>query len=133
MKKSVVILIGIIYIASIALVSFFGLQAKVYNEKVYAERVEIINENVTVDEQTGELIIYHFLSRDGNTLQLYYRVYPDNTTNSKVSFQYDTQKTYVSINNDTGVVTFTESGTITVTVRATDGSGASAKVKIIAI
>ena len=39
MKKSVVILIGIIYVASIALVSFFGLKAKIYNAKVYAERV----------------------------------------------------------------------------------------------
>ena len=132
MKKSVVILIGIIYVASIALVSFFGLKAKIYNAKVYAERVQILNDYV-VDENTGEKVIYHFLDENGYTLQLLWRVYPDNTTDNKVAFLYDTQKTYVSIDSETGVVTFTESGVITITIRATDGSGASDTVKILAI
>ena len=62
MKKSVVILIGIIYVASIALVSFFGLKAKIYNAKVYAERVQILNDYV-VDENTGEVkAAYNLLS-----------------------------------------------------------------------
>ena len=131
MKKSVVVLIGIIYVASIALVSFFGLKAKIYNAKVYAERVQILNDCKINDN--GEKVIYHYLSKHGNTLQLLWRVYPDNTTDQTVAFIYDTQNTYVSVDNETGVVTFTERGAITITIRATDGSGASDTVKILAI
>ena len=43
MKKSVVVLIALIYILSIALVSFFGLQYKVFEEVIPVERVEILN------------------------------------------------------------------------------------------
>ena len=42
MKKSVVILIGLIYVASIALVGFLGLQAKFYNDVIYLESFEIL-------------------------------------------------------------------------------------------
>ena len=94
--------------------------------------MQILNDYV-VDENTGEKVIYHFLDENGNTLQLLWRVYPDNTTDNKVAFLYDTQKTYVSVDNETGVITFTESGVITITIRATDGSGASDTVKILAI
>ena len=40
MKKSVIILIGIIYIASIFVVGFFGMKVKNYNVMVYIEDIE---------------------------------------------------------------------------------------------
>ena len=46
MKKSVIILIAIIYVASIALVSFFGLKFKVFEEVVPVESVKILDENL---------------------------------------------------------------------------------------
>ena len=41
MKKSVVIIIALIYVASVALVSFLGLQFKVFEEVVPVESIEI--------------------------------------------------------------------------------------------
>ena len=44
MKKSVIILIGIIYILSIFAVSFLGLRIESFNQIVYVEKIEILNE-----------------------------------------------------------------------------------------
>ena len=44
MKKSVIILIALIYAASIAVVGFLGLQARSYNDIIYADSLEILNE-----------------------------------------------------------------------------------------
>ena len=41
MKKSVVILIALIYVVSIALVSFFGLQFKTFNPIVYTTSMPV--------------------------------------------------------------------------------------------
>lgn len=131
MKKSVVILIGIIYVASIALVSFFGLQFKTFNEVVYTESIEILNTDLKTSEN-GEK--YAVITPDENgerKYQILYRVHPDNATDSGVSFVYDTQNTAASI-DENGVVTFTKKGAITVTITAKDGSGASATIKIFA-
>ena len=43
MKKSTLILILIVFIASIPIINFFGLNAKVYNEIVNVSAVECIN------------------------------------------------------------------------------------------
>ena len=50
MKKSVVILIAIIYIASIALVSFFGLQLKSFDEIIYSTGIDLLNEDIKLDK-----------------------------------------------------------------------------------
>ena len=46
MKKSVVILIAIIYVTSIALVSFFGRAYKVFNEVIDVQSIESLNEEL---------------------------------------------------------------------------------------
>lgn len=132
MKKSVVILIGIIYIASIALVSFFGLQFKTFNEIVYTGSIEILNEDIKTDPTTGEK--YVVIRPDANgerRYQILYRVHPDNATNQAVSFVYDKQISSVSI-DENGVVTFMGKGVIEVQIISKDGSGASATLKIFA-
>ena len=90
MKKSVVILIGIIYLVSVALVSFFGLDFKVFEEVVYVERVEILNKGT--EEFGGIPCVYVKAGADGiYRYQIEYRVYPDNATNQEVDFIYDKQ------------------------------------------
>ena len=42
MKKSVAILIGIIYIASIFIINLFGLKMSVYNEKHSVAKIECV-------------------------------------------------------------------------------------------
>ena len=42
MKKSVVIIIGVIYGLSIVAVTLFGLKHKTFNEVIYVSQVEIV-------------------------------------------------------------------------------------------
>ena len=128
MKKSVIILIGVIYIAAIALVSFFGLQAKIYNEKVYVERIEILNE-YDIDDQGNKYIVFYPDENGERKFQINYRVYPDDASTKKVDFNYDTQNTNVTI-DENGVVTFKKKGSVIVNITAKDGSGVSEKIEI---
>ena len=131
MKKSVVILIAIIYIASIALVSFFGLQFKTFDEIVYTTSVELLNEDIKTDKNGGKYVVIRPDENGERKYQILYRVYPDNATDSGVSFVYDKQKTSVSI-DENGVVTFTKKGAVTIQILTKDGSGASATLTIYA-
>ena len=132
MKKSVVILIAIIYVASIALVSFFGLKAKVFNEVVYTTGIEILNEDVLTSQNGQKYVTISPNEKGERTYQILYRVSPDNATNSEVSLDYDTQNPNVTVSED-GLVTFSKGGTsVTIQINAKDGSGASASIKIIA-
>ena len=121
MKKSVIILIAIIYIASIALVSFFGLQFKVFNEIIYSNKIEILNEDIKINKN-GEPYALATKGEDGVwRYQIEYRVYPDNVTNDAVTFSYDNNNNTVSI-DENGVVTFTKKGVVTVQILPQDGS-----------
>ena len=89
MKKSVVIIIALIYIASIALVSFFGLQFKVFEEVIPVERIEIINDGQKYSESQGDYIVIRPNEKGELRLKIDYRVYPENASNTKVDFAYD--------------------------------------------
>lgn len=131
MKKSVVILIAIIYVASIALVSFFGLQFKTFNEIIYTKSVELLNEDIKLAEDGTPYVIVR-LGTDGTArYQIRYRVHPDNATDANVNFIYDKQNTSVSV-DENGVVTFTKKGAVDITLQTTDGSGAKATIRIYA-
>ena len=133
MKKSVIILIAIIYVTSIALVSFFGLQYQNFFEVVYTDGIELLGDEIKTNPETGEKSVQ---IRDGSfAYQIKYRVHPDNATNRDVYFVYDQEKAEqlsITVSED-GLVKFTKRGSITVTVMAADGSGASATLKILAV
>ena len=134
MKKSVVILIAIIYVASIALVSFFGLQYQNFFEIVYTEQIELLGDNIKTNDK-GEKYVVILPDEQGNyAYQIQYRVHPDNATNSKVDFVFDHEKadkSSISV-DENGVVTFPKrGGTLKVKLVAKDGSGASATITLI--
>ena len=56
MKKSAILLIGLIYFVSILLVGIYGLQYKEFNQIVYSTSVEVINtpDKMAYDKSTGE-------------------------------------------------------------------------------
>ena len=131
MKKSVVILILVIYLASVALVSFFGLQYKTFDEIIYTEKIEFLNDDIkTMDDGS----LYAVVKQDESTglwvYQIKYRVYPDNATNSEVEYIYDKQKPGVTVDTTTGVVTFEERGALKVTIKPKDGTDISATVTL---
>ena len=131
MKKSVVVLIGIIYIASIALVSFFGLKFKVFEEIVYVERVELLNEDLK-ESTTSGFDYYTVIYPDENgerRYQIKYRVYPDNATDQTVDFIYDKETEGVTI-DENGVVIFEGKGTVIVQVIPKNSASEAASVSI---
>lgn len=130
MKKSVVIIIALIYVASIALVSFFGLQHKVFEEVIPVERVEITNEGQKQSETHGDYIVIRPNEKGERRIKIDYHVYPENASNTKVDFAYE-QVDYASV-DEYGVVTFTSPGVLKVRIIATDGSNAEDTITIIA-
>ena len=131
MKKSVVIMIALIYVVSIALVSFFGLQFKVFEEIIPVESIEILNEGLKYSELWGNYVVIQADENGEWRYQIKYRVHPDEATNSEVKFTYDTQNQSATI-DEFGVVTFTKPGMMKVILIPADGSDTSASITIIA-
>jgi hypothetical protein len=130
MNKSAVILIALIYVAAIAVVSFFGLDFKVFDEVIPVSNIEIVNNGLKYNGDTPYAVIQLDKNGHGQFL-IEYKVTPENATNTGVSFAYDTQSTIASV-DERGLVTFTGSGYIVVTLIPSDGSDTSAKIQIIA-
>ena len=147
MKKSVIILIGVVYILSIFVVSFLGLKIDAFEQVVYVERIEIINEVdgdackvssekricVKEDHDDGEkyFVVKYDPFAEATVVTIDWRVYPDNATISDVSLIYDEDDPNFTIIGNT--VAFTGKCTTQVSVYSTDGSGKKATVTIYVI
>ena len=133
MKKSVVILIALIYIASIAIVSFFGLQFKVFDAVVSVERIELLNsESFEESETWGKYVIIRPDPNGQYRYHIEYRVYPDNASNPKVEFTFDKSSAPNVTVDENGLVTFSSRGMVKVYIIATDGSNIQETITIIA-
>ena len=158
MKKTIVIVILVVYIASIAVVNFFGLEIKVFDGITYVE--DILCETITVQNQNPvtlepkqilgdkKLFMFEFIpSEDGlgyttddesiirnpNAVQINYEVFPHLADETGVQFEYDKEAME-------GVVVFHElsrtfvflqpNRIITITIKATDGSNKSTQIAI---
>ena len=156
MKKTIVIILLVVYIASIAVVNFFGLEVKIFDGVTYVQGIQcnsitVQNETpVTVEskQMRGEkpLFIFDFVPADEdnpytadaesiinnpNAVQINYEVLPHLANETSVKFEYDEQ-------TNEGAVVFHElsktfvflkpNRAITVTIRATDGSNVSTQI-----
>ncbi len=109
MKKSVVILIALIYVSAIALVSFFGLQFKVFDQIIPVESVEILNEGL---KESGEWGKYTPVMLDSNgnaeyTIQT--RILPDDASNKVITYVVTDEalRDRVTVDDKNGKVTIT--------------------------
>ena len=135
MKKSVIILIAIIYVASIALVSFFGLKFKVFEEVVPVESVEILDENLKPGNENFDYYTVIELDSEGKgRYQIKYRVHPDNATNQEIDFiltpMNSGDSSVPATIDENGVVQFDRQGAVIVSVIARDATGEDAEVSI---
>ena len=156
MKKTIVIILLVVYLASIAVVNFFGLEVKVFDGVTYVTDIKcntitVQNETpVTVEskQMLGEkpLFIFDFIPADEanpytaeaesivnnpNAVQINYEVLPHLANETSVKFEYDKE-------TNEGAVVFHElsrtfvflkpNRAITVTIRATDGSNVSTQI-----
>lgn len=132
MKKSVVILIGVIYGLSIVLVTLFGLRYQSFNDIVYVSKIEVIEKNASYLSD-GSKYVNLPVGEDGTCqYQLVWQITPDNPTNGDVYFNYDTSNPRVTV-DENGLVTFTSEGfndSILITITASDGTGVSDSIRL---
>ena len=133
MKKSVVILISLIYVASIALVGFLGLKAKSYNEVIYVESIEILSD-YEVDSKTGsKYIIFRPLHEGDRTIQLECKVLPDNASDKRIIYKLAKDCTDATI-DENGLLTFvgdtSKYFSVTVYINANQNTTLSDKILI---
>ena len=160
MKKVIVIVILVVYLASIAVVNFFGLEIKLFDGIKYVESIQcntitVQNENPVTLEPTQTLngnvplFIFDFIPapegtvyttedesivNNPNAVQINYEVFPHLADESGVEFIFDKDALE-------GVVVFHEMSRtfvflqdmrlITVTIKAIDGSNKSTTIKIL--
>lgn len=138
MKKSTLILITIVYVASIVVISIFGMKTVIYNEVIPVTKVECLNETdertfVDFDENGNKRIRVQFTepgdaeNLTGTMIQLSWRVTPDDASKKDVQFIYNenlTRVTFVKDDNgrDLGLILFSGITYFSIRIMATDGS-----------
>ena len=138
MKKSVIILIAIIYISAVAVVSFFGLKPDVVITDV---KISEINIDETANNSGTKVVAVYDDNGDGVwEYTVRFSISPMDATNASLSIMYEPEEVVISeiVETDTvnGVkymeftVTHTVKETFDVTIRADDGGGANDKVVI---
>ena len=128
MKKTVIILIGIIYAASIMLVTFYGLVTEeAPTDSVPVKSIQITGDGIGVSEGEKNVVLEAlYTANTPLTYQISYVLEPDNTTHKTVIYEAD--ESFVTI-DENGLVTISgynapgEYNVVTVTVYATDDDG----------
>ena len=147
MKKVNSILIVILYLASIIVISVFGLKVDVYKEKIPVTSIECLNETDDKTEVSilGDKKYIKILFTtpgdisDPNSTILYLncRALPDNATNKRLRYDYDKEKYGDAVTmllddqgHARGVFLFHKKVVFDMTITATDGTEKSTTVKI---
>jgi len=137
MKKSVVMLILVIYVASVAVIGVFGTSIAFYDEKIYVEKITCINEEakdaeVTIDGRmmTIQKVVIDYKESEETTFWIQWRVFPENATFRRVEFVSGNEN--VATVDGQGIVRFVKKGTVTIYINALDGSKIQGIVKITA-
>ena len=155
MKKTIVLIILAVYIASIAVVNFFGLQVRIFDGVTYVSRIDC----ESVRGKNGELIkptkyldgnvplfVFDFIPPDpanpyttdpesllknNNVIQINYEIWPHLATERSVRFEYDEHAGYAVYHELSNSFIFLKGGVVLdVTIRATDGSNVCTKIAI---
>lgn len=159
MKKVTVIAILVVYVASIAIVNFFGLEIKQFDGITYVNDIQcntitVQNEKpVTLEPKQmlgGDrpLFIFDFIPADENdpystedesivenpnAVQLNYEVLPHLANETGVKFEYDRESAegFVVFHELSGTFVFLQPNRmLTVTIKAIDGSNYSTEIVI---
>lgn len=139
MKKSVIFLIAVLYLISIVVVSFFGLQISVDQFQVYMTSLSItsydqlVNQNkyLTINFNDSEgyasvVIEYDYAPSNAS--------YPDGVSFSLINNTYTNEEgktVYYAQVSVTGEVVFYSRRTVRLTITSTDGSKLSDSVTIV--
>ncbi|MBQ8528181.1 MAG: hypothetical protein IJ459_00425 [Clostridia bacterium] len=159
MKKTIVIVILAVYIASIAVVNFFGLEVKVFEGTTYVSSIQCDSitfhgDNsrvITASQYTGKnsdipLFIFDFIPpADGtsytsdedsitsnpNIIEINYEIFPHLADEAGIKFEYDEGAGVVAFHELSSSFVFLKPQMFTLTIKATDGSNVSCQVCIL--
>lgn len=126
MKKSIIILILVVFLGSVFVVGVFGLENVPYNERIYVK--EIIPTEVTLStnekveiksNERGYYILFTY--EEGAVVFINYNITPDNASNRKVEITVENS----NANSDAellsnGGIKLNNRGDVKVTFRAVD-------------
>ena len=138
MKKSVILIISVIYILALVFVGT-SLKLAVYNPVVYVTDIEVLNDDYI--EYTEETQIEDYKGyikqkwTEGLKIELKCRAKPYDATNVALNYAYDPTVKFATFENTSDnslIISFTKGGEVPVTVRAADGSGIEITVNVIA-
>ena len=158
MKKTIIIIIIAIFISSIAIINFFGLEVKQFEGITYVTNIQCDTATFHGDN-SKELqadykadiptFIFDFIPpsssnaytsdpedvlKNPNIIQLNYEIFPHLADETGVRFEYDDASGVAVFHELSSSFVFLQPNKIlTVTVRATDGSNVSTKVRIMGI
>ncbi len=159
MKKIIAILVLVVFVASIAVVNFFGLEIKIFDGIEYVtaiqcDSVTIRNENSyeidTPEYRPDGTPVFSFtfipapsgqeytsdeasILTNPNAVELNYKVLPPTADDNGVRFEYDAEQMegVAVFREDLRTIIFLKPDrTFTITIRATDGSNVSTSVAI---
>ena len=159
MKKTIVIIILAVYVASIAIVNFFGLQIRIFDGVTYVSNIQcdtVIfhgdnSKVLTPSQYTGKnkntpQFVFDFipapegvtytsdpdnLMNNPNVIQINYEVMPHLADAANVRFEYDEEAGIAVYHELSGSFIFLKPNrSLTVTIRATDGSNVSTNIII---
>ena len=157
MKKTIVIVILAVYIASIAVVNFFGLEVRQFDSITYVTSIQcdtVIfhgdNSRVLTPEQyagkDGNTPVFVFdfipaptdapytldnLDTNPNIIQIDYEVMPHLADVTDVKFEYDLDAGVAVFHELSGSFVFLKPDVaLTITIKATDGSNVSTQLRI---
>lgn len=142
MKKSVILVIAVIYVLAIVVVGFIGIRMKIYNANVYVEKIECVSDNYRKCNENDD---FYQKGYDGYISVIYEEnlkvlikcnIYPENASEKKLEYIYDkSSTTYTLTCNDDGTanVEFFKGGSATIIVKSTDNVGTSIKILINAV
>lgn len=143
MKKSVIMLILIVYIASLCIVGFFGSKIIVYDKNVPVEDIVCLTDGVTLTKDNKNSVIrdkaepsaqypegieyyYETTYQEGLKIPLIFATKPDNASTGGVYYSMDDNKSYFSYeladNGKTCILAINKNGLseITVTIESKD-------------
>ena len=156
MKKAIVVVILVVYIASIAIVNFFGLEIAMFDKVVYVDSIQC--HTVIVRREGGGEIgpkgppldgvpvftIDFIPSADGhpytredeslafnpNAVEIDYKVLPLNASDPTVEFIVDEDSPIAYFDSSKKTAVFLTTGLFKVTIKARDGSNKTTQIYI---
>ena len=118
MKKSIILIIFILYLGAIVMLGFFGMKLTAYQQQIYATEILLMNDDIKSNDSIGQYIEVDYnpeLGEEENIYLLQWRVMPEDCTNKRVNFVYDDSKDQIDL-QENGIMTIKRKGVVTLKI-----------------